>query len=67
MNPITKRRTPIAWVDLAALSGLTRVVAFLGVGALLLLIGYMAPLPPAVGARAGEDLEDGDRRHVSEI
>ncbi|MEP7328734.1 MAG: DUF2339 domain-containing protein, partial [Betaproteobacteria bacterium] len=35
-------------LDLAALSGLSRVVAFLGVGALLLVIGYMAPLPPAV-------------------
>jgi uncharacterized membrane protein len=34
-------------VDLAALSGLSRVVAFLGVGALLLVIGYLAPLPPA--------------------
>ena len=34
-------------VDLAALSGLTRVVAFLGVGALLLVIGYVSPLPPA--------------------
>jgi uncharacterized membrane protein len=34
-------------IDLAALSGLTRVVAFLGVGALLLVIGYVAPLPPA--------------------
>jgi uncharacterized membrane protein len=34
-------------IDLGALSGLTRVVAFLGVGALLLLIGYLAPLPPA--------------------
>ena len=34
-------------IDLAALSGLTRVVAFLGVGALLLIIGYVAPLPPA--------------------
>ena len=33
-------------IDLAALSGLTRVVAFLGVGALLLVIGYVAPLPP---------------------
>jgi uncharacterized membrane protein len=33
-------------LDLAALSGLTRVVAFLGVGALLLVIGYVAPLPP---------------------
>jgi uncharacterized membrane protein len=33
-------------LDLAALSGLPRVVAFLGVGALLLVIGYVAPLPP---------------------
>lgn len=37
-------------IDLAALSGLPRVVAFLGVGSLLLLIGYLSPLPPA-----GED------------
>jgi uncharacterized membrane protein len=34
-------------LDLAALSGLSRVVAFIGVGALLLLIDYLAPLPPA--------------------
>jgi len=40
-------------IDLAALSGLTRVVAFLGVGALLLVIGYVAPLPPA--SKAGAD------------
>ncbi len=33
-------------IDLAALSGLSRVIAFLGVGALLLVIGYVAPLPP---------------------
>jgi uncharacterized membrane protein len=41
-------------LDLAALSGLTRVVAFLGVGALLLVIGYVAPLPPVTkdGANA---------------
>jgi len=37
-------------VDLAALSGLTRVIAFLGVGVLLLLVGYVAPLPPAGNA-----------------
>jgi uncharacterized membrane protein len=59
----TKRRLRVLWligagllaavivklfaIDLAALSGLTRVVAFLGVGALLLVIGYVAPLPPA--------------------
>jgi uncharacterized membrane protein len=34
-------------VDLATLSGLPRVIAFLGVGTLLLLIGYVSPLPPA--------------------
>jgi uncharacterized membrane protein len=38
-------------IDLAALAGLSRVVAFLGVGVLLLVIGYLAPLPPA--ARRG--------------
>jgi len=36
-------------VDLGALSGLPRVVAFLGVGVLLLVIGYLSPLPPATG------------------
>jgi uncharacterized membrane protein len=34
-------------IDLGALAGLPRVVAFLGVGVLLLVIGYLAPLPPA--------------------
>ena len=37
-------------VDLGALSGLSRVVAFLGVGVLLLVIGYLAPLPPSAEA-----------------
>ncbi len=37
-------------VDLAALSGLPGVIAFMGVGALLLLIGYLAPIPPATSA-----------------
>jgi uncharacterized membrane protein len=42
-------------LDLGGLSGLPRVVAFLGVGVLLLLIGYLAPLPPASGnTSAGE-------------
>ncbi len=40
-------------LDLAALSGLPRVVAFIGVGVLLLLIGYLAPLPPAVPVERG--------------
>ena len=38
-------------VDLGALSGLPRVVAFLGVGVLLLVIGYLSPLPPARARR----------------
>jgi uncharacterized membrane protein len=46
-------------VDLAALSGLTRVVAFMGVGLLLLVIGYVAPLPPAIPERA-----DAERSHA---
>jgi uncharacterized membrane protein len=46
-------------IDLGALSGLPRVVAFLGVGILLLAIGYLSPLPPAAiggetGTRRGE-------------
>lgn len=36
-------------VDLAALSGLPRVAAFLGAGAMLLAIGYFAPPPSAPG------------------
>ena len=53
-------------VDLAALAGLTRVVAFLGVGALLLLIGYVTPLPPADAmpvAEAETREETGDHPH----
>ena len=43
-------------VDLAALSGLPRVVAFLGVGILLLVIGFLSPLPPAAqGNGRGDD------------
>jgi uncharacterized membrane protein len=34
-------------VDLAALSGLPRIAAFLGAGAMLLAIGYFAPPPPS--------------------
>lgn len=41
-------------VDLGTLSGLPRVVAFLGVGSLLLLIGYLSPLPPAAREEAAQ-------------
>ncbi|ANM28422.1 hypothetical protein ABI59_00425 [Acidobacteria bacterium Mor1] len=39
-------------IDLAGLDAPARIVSFLGVGALLLLIGYLAPVPP----RETEDL-----------
>jgi uncharacterized membrane protein len=42
-------------IDLGALSGLPRVIAFLGVGTLLLLIGYLSPLPPAADAQKRTD------------
>ena len=42
-------------IDLATLSGLPRVVAFLGVGALLLIIGYVAPLPADRDVREAQD------------
>ena len=46
-------------VDLPALSGLTRVIAFMGVGLLLLVIGYVAPLPPAVAEPAAAEHANG--------
>lgn len=33
-------------VDLNAVGGAARIVAFIGVGALMLVVGYLAPLPP---------------------
>lgn len=33
-------------VDLSFLAGVTRIVSFIGVGVLLLLIGYVSPMPP---------------------
>jgi uncharacterized membrane protein len=33
-------------VDSARTSGIARAVAFIGVALLILLIGYLAPLPP---------------------
>ena len=42
--------------DLGHSGTVARIVSFLGVGAMLLLIGYVAPLPP------GEALKEGDGR-----
>ena len=34
------------FVDLSQVGGVERIVSFMGVGVLLLIIGYMAPVPP---------------------
>ena len=49
-------------LDLSSLSGLPRVVAFLGVGVLLLVIGYLAPLPPAAKKSSGARSRPADSR-----
>ncbi len=36
------------FVDLSNLAGLERIVSFIGVGVLMLVMGYIAPVPPAV-------------------
>jgi uncharacterized membrane protein len=41
-------------VDLSTLSTGTKIVTFLVVGALLLVVGYLSPVPPAVADRAQE-------------
>jgi uncharacterized membrane protein len=33
-------------IDLSRVSGIERIVSFIGVGVLLLAIGYLAPVPP---------------------
>jgi uncharacterized membrane protein len=40
------------FVELLNAAGWARVVSFIGVGVLLLIIGYIAPLPPRHGAEA---------------
>jgi uncharacterized membrane protein len=36
-------------VDLSNVGGLARVISFIGVGVLMVLIGYLAPLPKLAG------------------
>ena len=45
-------------VDLSSLTALGRVVSFIVVGVLLLIVGYLAPVPPAAPAEESEDPED---------
>ena len=42
-------------VDLSSLSALGRVVSFIVVGILLLIVGYLAPVPPAAPADADDE------------
>ncbi len=44
------------FVELADRGGLFRIVSFMGVGALLLLVGYFAPVPPSAKEEAGDTL-----------
>ncbi len=46
-------------VDLGALSGLPRVIAFLGAGIVLLVIGFVSPLPPAADKATPNDAASG--------
>jgi uncharacterized membrane protein len=36
------------FVDLSNLAGVERIVSFIGVGVLMLVVGYVAPVPPAI-------------------
>jgi uncharacterized membrane protein len=38
------------FVDLSSIGTLERIVSFLGVGVLMLVIGYVSPMPPAAPA-----------------
>lgn len=46
-------------VDLSQTSALQRIVSFVGVGLLMLLVGYVAPLPPQRAAARGEGRSSG--------
>lgn len=48
-------------VDLSNVGSVARVVSFMGVGGLMLLIGYLAPLPSAARADAAERPEEVQR------
>lgn len=52
--------------DLSHVTGLARIVSFIGIGVMLLLIGYFSPLPPKRVERVERDVaatstEEGDR------
>ena len=47
-------------VDLSSLTALGRVVSFIVVGVLLLIVGYLAPVPPAAPAESEEPGKTGE-------
>ena len=46
--------------DLSRVTGVERIVSFIGIGVLLLLIGYLSPLPPKAKATAEANAESGE-------
>ncbi len=36
------------FVDLSNVGGIERIVSFIGVGLLMLVVGYFSPVPPAI-------------------
>ncbi len=42
----------LTFVDFTSLGGIERIVSFIGVGVLMLLVGYLSPVPPRQGAPA---------------
>lgn len=44
------------FVELGNRGGLERIISFIGVGVLLLVVGYFAPLPPKRGAAETEQV-----------
>lgn len=42
----------LLFIDMSQIQGFPRIIAFIGVGVLMLLIGYFVPLPPRKGEKA---------------
>jgi len=42
----------LLFIDLSSIKALYRVITFMGVGGMLLLIGYLAPLPPSSSSKS---------------
>jgi uncharacterized membrane protein len=55
----------LVFVDLSRLAGIERIVSFIGVGVLMLVIGYFSPVPPKKSAQpskeAGGPIDDEHR------